>query len=187
MHPVHSTSQQSGSSVLKTPSAHGSTKSFAARAQMSKADVVVEDKKTFSLSPKYAEYLEGLVDASDRQEGGGVILYWNDLAADARYVNSDPSLQAVRIAFSRLIYTSDLECDNSQLLRVHTMSLFSPMLRIRQNLVNVIFVLDLSQTRSLSLLGSLSDHFVPRGFPVRWGFVPEGEGDSESIIALSTV
>lgn len=67
------------------------------------------------------------------------------------------------------------------------MSLFSPMLRIRQNLVNVILVLDLSQTRSLSLLGSLSEQFVPRGFPVRWSFVPEGEGDSESINVSSAV
>ena len=55
------------------------------------------------------------------------------------------------------------------------------MFRIRQNLANVIFVLDLSQIRSLSLLSSMSEHFVARGFPVRWGFVPEGEGDSESI------
>ena len=61
------------------------------------------------------------------------------------------------------------------------------MFRIRQNLVNVIFVLDLSQIRSLSLLSSLSEHFVARGFPVRWGFVPEGEGDSESINALYMV
>lgn len=61
------------------------------------------------------------------------------------------------------------------------------MFRIRQNLANVIFVLDLSQTRTLSLLGSLSEHFVARGFPVRWGFVPEGEGDSESINTFSSV
>ncbi|KAF9239780.1 glycosyltransferase family 24 protein [Melanogaster broomeanus] len=105
-----------------------------------------------------AEFLDGLVDASDRQEGGGVILYWNDLEADERYAGYSPSLHG--------------------LLRVHMMSIFSPMLKIRLNLANVIFVLDLSQTRSLSLLSSLSDSFVARGFPVRWGFVPEGQGDS---------
>jgi UDP-glucose:glycoprotein glucosyltransferase len=55
------------------------------------------------------------------------------------------------------------------------------MLRIRLNLVNVIFVLDLSETRSLSLLGSLSETFVARGFPVRWGFIPDFQGDSQSI------
>jgi UDP-glucose:glycoprotein glucosyltransferase len=153
---------------------------------MDEADVV-EEKKVFSISPKFAEYLEGLVDASDTQEGGGVILYWNDLAVDARYANSNPSLQAVRISFIQLIHTSHLECDNSQLFHVHAMALFSPMFRIRQNLVNVIFVLDLSQIRSLSLLSSLSEHFVARGFPVRWGFVPEGEGDSGFINALCTV
>lgn len=151
---------------------------------MDEADGLLEEKKTFSLSPKVAEYLEGLVDASDRQEGGGVVLYLNDLAADARYAQSSPSLQAVRVIFPSSIRTSDLECNDSQLLRVHMMSLFSPMFRIRQNLVNVIFVLDLSQTRSLSLLSSLSEHFVARGFPVRWGLVPEGEDDSESINTL---
>lgn len=70
---------------------------------------VIDEKRSFSFSTKSAEYLEGLVDASDRQEGGGVILYWNDLAADARYANSNPSLQAVRIAFSRFSRTSNLE------------------------------------------------------------------------------
>ncbi|KAG8216803.1 glycosyltransferase family 24 protein [Butyriboletus roseoflavus] len=160
MHPVHSTSQQSGDSASKVASTRGSAKAFAAQARMDDVD----EKRSFSLSAQVAEYLEGLVDASDRQEDGGVILYWNDLVADARYANSNPSLQV--------------------LLRVHGMSLFSPMLRIRQNLVNVILVLDLSQTRSLSLLGSLSEHFVARGFPVRWGFVPEGEGDSLKMARL---
>lgn len=163
-------------------STRGSAKEFVAQARMVKVDGVLVEKRTFPLSPKVAEYLEGLVDAGDRQEGGGVILYWNDLAVDARYAQFSPSLQAVRVAFSWLIHTP--ECNNSQLVRVHMMSLFSPMLRIRQNLVNVIFVLDLSQMRSLLLLSSLSDHFVARGLPVRWGLVPEGEGDSESISAL---
>lgn len=163
-------------------STRGSAKEFAAQTLM---DGVVEGKKSFSLSPRAVEFLEGLVDASDRQEGGGVVLYWNDLAVDARYSQSSPSLQAVRIIFPPwLIRTSDLECNNLQLLRVHMMQLFSPMLKIRQNLVNVVFVLDLSQIRSLSLLNTLSEHFVTRGFPVRWGFIPEGEGDSESMNAL---
>ena len=178
MHPVHSTSEKSSSSAPKTASTHGSAKEFTAQTRKDVADDVVEEKKTFSISPRVAEYLEGLVDASDRQEGGGVILFWNDLTADARYAKSDPSLQAVGIASSRWMSTSNLQY-NLQLLRVYTMSLFSPMLRIRQNLVNVIFVLDLSQMRSLSLLNTLSEHFVARGFPVRWGFVPEGQGDSE--------
>ncbi|KAG9313493.1 glycosyltransferase family 24 protein [Chiua virens] len=157
-HPVHSTSQQSGSSASTTASARHASEDPAPEAGADETEAVVEEKKTFSLPPKYAEYLEGLVDASDRQEGGGVVLYWNDLAADARYASSSPSLQV--------------------LLRAHAMSLFSPMLRIRQNLVNVIFVIDLSQTRSLSLLNTLSENFVARGYPVRWGFVPEVEGDS---------
>lgn len=172
LHPVYSTSQQSSSSASGVTSRHGSTKTN---------EDVLEEAKSFSLSPKFVDFLDGLVDASDRPEGGGVVLYWNDLAADARYAQSSSSLQAVRVASAWLIRTSDL---NSQLLRVHMMSLFSPMLRIRQNLINVIFVLDLSQTRSLSLLSSLSEHFVNRGYPVRWGIVPdEGEGESKFLNA----
>jgi UDP-glucose:glycoprotein glucosyltransferase len=30
--------------------------------------------------------LDGMVDASDRREGGGVIIWWNDIESDERYV-----------------------------------------------------------------------------------------------------
>ena len=134
IHPVHLTSHQPDSSA----SSRDSARAFSAQGRMGEADAV-EEKKTFSLSPKISEYLEVLVDANDRQEGGDVILYWNDLAVDTHYANSNSS---VRISFSPVDphYLSD----NSQLTRVHVMSLFSPMFRIRQNLVNVILVLDLS-------------------------------------------
>ncbi|KAF9225915.1 hypothetical protein BS17DRAFT_777873 [Gyrodon lividus] len=169
MHPAHSTIQQFASSTPPAASSKGSMRGSA-------KGVVVEDgadeihgveisaKKTFAITPKFTEFLDGLVDASDRQEGGGVVLYWNDLEEDERYARFSPSLQG--------------------LLRVHMMSLFSPILKIRLNLVNVIFVLSLSETRSLSLLGSLSESFVARGFPVRWGFVPEGRGDSLKMARL---
>lgn len=68
----------------------------------------------------------------------------------------------------------------SQLLRVHSMALFSPMLRLQHNLMNVVFILDLSQLRSLSVISHLHDNFIMRGYPVRWGFVPETAGQSTS-------
>ncbi|KIK98602.1 glycosyltransferase family 24 protein [Paxillus rubicundulus Ve08.2h10] len=151
VHPAHSATQQPTPSIHLDTSRKGTTQGSA-------------EKKTFAISPKFAEFFDGLVDASDRQEGGGVVLYWNDLEADQQYAGFSPSLHG--------------------LLRVHTMSLFSPMLKIRLNLVNVILVLDLSETRSLSLLGSLSETFVARGFPVRWGLVPDCQGDSLKMARL---
>lgn len=68
----------------------------------------------------------------------------------------------------------------SQLLRVHSMALFSPMLHLQHNLMNVVLVLDVSQLRSLSVISHLYDNFVMRGYPVRWGFVPETAGESRS-------
>ncbi|KAF8438182.1 UDP-glucose:Glycoprotein glucosyltransferase-domain-containing protein [Boletus edulis BED1] len=163
MHPAHSSTQRSGFSASKTASTRGSAKVFAAQARTGENDV--EERKVFPLAPKFADYLEGLLQT---------------LAMPI----FDPSLQAVRMISSQSTCISDLEYDNPQLLRVRTMSLFSPMCRIRQNLVNVIYVLDLSNMRSLSLLSSLSENFVDRGFPVRWGFVPIGEGDSLKMTRL---
>ncbi|KAH7886870.1 glycosyltransferase family 24 protein [Phlebopus sp. FC_14] len=126
-----------------------------------------EQAVEFLMHPAHsANFLDGLVDSSDRQEGGSVVLWCNDLQNDQRYA----------------LYSSSLH----GLLRTHMMSLFSPLLQIRLNLMNIVFVLDLSQTRSLQLLGSLNDNFVKRGFPVRWGFVPEcdGEGKAPSMARL---
>jgi len=51
-----------------------------------------QQRKSFALPPKFAEFLEGLVDASDRREGGGVILWLNNLEKD---VGFRPSLMGV--------------------------------------------------------------------------------------------
>ena len=69
---------------------------------------------------------------------------------------------------------------NSQLLRVHPTALFSPMLHLQHNLMNVVFVLDMSQLRSLSIISTLHENFIMRGYPVRWGFVPETARESTS-------
>lgn len=150
MHPVYSSSQSAGSH-------------FESR-QRQGVEENKEQKRTFTISPKFAEFLDGLVDASDRQEGGDVVIWLNDLEKDPRYSRVSPSLVG--------------------LLRVHAMSLFSPALHVRYNLMNVVFVLDLSQLRSFSILSSLHDNFVMRGYPVRWGFVPETRGEGLKMARL---
>ncbi|KAI6106945.1 glycosyltransferase family 24 protein [Pisolithus croceorrhizus] len=150
MHPVHSSAQSTGSHL-------GSRRRPAGEERE-------ERKRTFTISPKFAEFVEGLVDASDRQEGGDVIMWLNDLEKDPRNSRISPSLIG--------------------LLRVHTMSLFSPALQMRHNLVNVVFVLDMSQLRSFSILSTIHDNFVVRGYPVRWGFVPETRGEGLKMARL---
>ena len=39
--------------------------------------------------------LDGYFDASDREEGGDVLLWWNDIEKDRRYQHWSPSLVAV--------------------------------------------------------------------------------------------
>lgn len=42
--------------------------------------------------------LDGIFDASDRPEGGDVIVWWNDLTKDSRYARWNPSLTGVSTA-----------------------------------------------------------------------------------------
>ena len=46
--------------------------------------------------------LDGRVDASDRPEGGNVILWWNDIEEDERYARWSPSFYAVSLPFFAL-------------------------------------------------------------------------------------
>jgi len=41
------------------------------------------------------DVLDGVFDASDRSEGGGVITWWNDLERDSRYARWSASLYTV--------------------------------------------------------------------------------------------
>jgi hypothetical protein len=50
---------------------------------------------TIAASQSQSDVLEGLFDASDRVEGGSVIVWWNDLEKDSRYKRWSPSLYAV--------------------------------------------------------------------------------------------
>ncbi|EGO03944.1 glycosyltransferase family 24 protein [Serpula lacrymans var. lacrymans S7.3] len=97
-------------------------------------------------------------DITRRGKGGGVVVWWNDLGADARYARYSSSLSVLL----RPLYPGQL-----------------PMTRF--NLFNAILVLDLAQPRTLSFLAMSLEGIVARGWAVRWGIVPfvewkEGEG-----------
>ncbi|KAH7929980.1 glycosyltransferase family 24 protein [Leucogyrophana mollusca] len=117
----------------------------------------------FSVPPKWAEAVDGLVDASDRTEGGDLMLWWNDFENDPKYTRFSTSLLG--------------------LLRMHPAQLFSPLLQLRLNLVNVVLVLDLSNPRSLVFLANQVENVVNRGFPLRWGLVPAVESEEGAKMA----
>ena len=48
------------------------------------------------------DMLDGVFDASDRLEGGGVITWWNDLERDSKYAKWSPSVYSVSFLSSFL-------------------------------------------------------------------------------------
>ncbi|KAI7940320.1 hypothetical protein MJO28_013972 [Puccinia striiformis f. sp. tritici] len=103
-------------------------------------------------------------DASDRQEGGGAIIWLNDLENDPRYSMWPSTLRAIlRPTFPGQLHP------------------------IGRNLINVVLGLDLTQTQNLHTLGHVIEAFITRTLPIRWGIVPiptkdpsEGEKISRS-------
>ncbi|THH10819.1 hypothetical protein EW146_g8252 [Bondarzewia mesenterica] len=100
--------------------------------------------------------LDGIFDASDRPEDGGLIIWWNDVEKDSRYARWPAGLHALM----RPTYPGQIPV-------------------IRANLFNVVLVMDLSQTSSLYYLASTISNIINRGFPVRFGFVPAVESDED--------
>ncbi|TDL22772.1 hypothetical protein BD410DRAFT_769716 [Rickenella mellea] len=96
--------------------------------------------------------LDGLVDASDRPEGGSAIVWWNDFTKDSRYVRWDSSL----LGLLRGLYPGQFH-------------------QIRLNLFNVVLVMDLSQTSSLNFIAGAVKTIISRAFPFRFGIVPSVE------------
>ncbi|KAF5378749.1 hypothetical protein D9615_006978 [Tricholomella constricta] len=106
-----------------------------------------------------ADVLHGLFDASDRPEGGEVIVYWNDMEKDTRYEKWSPSL-----------YT---------LLR----PTYHGFPSVRLNLFNIILVLDLSQTTSVSFIAGTMANIINRDLPFRFGVVPLTETEDGTRMA----
>ncbi|WWD15785.1 hypothetical protein CI109_100209 [Kwoniella shandongensis] len=92
---------------------------------------------------------EGIVDASDRFEGGKVITWWNDIEKDKRYKNWPVHIQG----YMRHLYPGQF----------HT---------VRRNTWNLVFVLDLASVPSLDIITSAISPMIQRGLPIRFGVVP---------------
>ncbi|WVQ98589.1 hypothetical protein IAU59_005718 [Kwoniella sp. CBS 9459] len=106
---------------------------------------------------------ESVLDASDRIDGGDVIVYWNDIEKDKRYKNW-PDLVTGRVQYMRQLYPGQF----------HT---------IRRNTWNLIFVLDLAQVPSLEIISSAVSPMIQRGLPIRFGIVPMFEPGQNNISA----
>ncbi|KAL3468539.1 UDP-glucose:glycoprotein glucosyltransferase-domain-containing protein [Aspergillus heterothallicus] len=88
-------------------------------------------------------------DYRDETEGGGVIIWLNDLEKDAKY-ESWPSDLA---AYLRRTYPGQLPA-------------------VRRDLNNIVFPVDLSSTEDVDLVTTTIQVFVKRKIPVRFGVVP---------------
>ncbi|THG96572.1 hypothetical protein EW026_g5286 [Hermanssonia centrifuga] len=93
--------------------------------------------------------LDGIFDASDRLEGEGAIVWWNDFENDSRYARWGPSLSLLL----RPMYPGQL-----------------PNLKL--NIFNVVVVADLSQSSALNFIAGAVSNIIQRNFPFRWGIVP---------------
>ncbi|KAG8877951.1 hypothetical protein FRB98_006435 [Tulasnella sp. 332] len=109
--------------------------------------------------PSENQLMDGLLDASDRSEGGGLIAWLNDFEQDERYAS----------------WPSDL----SSLLQP---SYGGQMPRIRRNIHNIIVAVDLSKSTSLATVNILTG-LVQRGVPVRFGVVPIVESEEALQVA----
>lgn len=93
--------------------------------------------------------VEGLVDASDRIEGGGIIGWLNDIEEDSQYSRWPSSIQG----YLRPLYPGQLHM-------------------IRRNTWNVVLVLDLSTSHGIEAVASTANQIISRTVPVRIGLVP---------------
>ncbi|TFK19735.1 hypothetical protein FA15DRAFT_759842 [Coprinopsis marcescibilis] len=90
-----------------------------------------------------------LYDASDRAEGGGLVVYWNDLEKDARYAGWSPTLHTL----IRPMYPGQFPS-------------------VKANLFNTVLALDLSQVGAVNFIVGPVSNIIERGLPFRFGVVP---------------
>ncbi|KAK4698563.1 UDP-glucose:glycoprotein glucosyltransferase, partial [Phenoliferia sp. Uapishka_3] len=103
-----------------------------------------------------ADQLGELFDASDRSEGGGLILWWNNLEKDKRYATWSSKIKDLL----RPVYPGQMSL-------------------IGRNLNNIVLVLDLARPESLNLITESVKLYVSRGIPIRFGVVPQVGADTE--------
>ncbi|KAH8101097.1 glycosyltransferase family 24 protein, partial [Cristinia sonorae] len=111
--------------------------------------------KTVGAAQSESGTLDGLFDASDRPEGGDLIMWWNDFEKDARYARWGDNINILL----RQMYPGQFPS-------------------LRRNIFNVVLSVDLSQSSSLSFIGATVANIITRQFPFRFGVVPivETEG-----------
>jgi UDP-glucose:glycoprotein glucosyltransferase len=61
------------------------------------AEALTEGQRRYDVPPKWNDLLDGLVDSSDRSEGGGVILWRNDIEEDTKYAEWETDLTQVGV------------------------------------------------------------------------------------------
>ncbi|KAI0696066.1 glycosyltransferase family 24 protein [Cytidiella melzeri] len=93
--------------------------------------------------------LDGICDASDRPEGEGVIMWWNDITSDKRYQRWNPAINMLLAP----MYPGQLP-------------------NVKLNLFNVVLAVDFSQSSSVSFISESVNMVINRGFPYRFGVVP---------------
>ncbi|KAJ3833052.1 UDP-glucose:glycoprotein glucosyltransferase-domain-containing protein [Lentinula raphanica] len=113
-----------------------------------------------SLAQESKDVLDGLVDATDRIEGGDVIIWWNDLEKDKRYNHWGASITGLL----RPLYPGQFHM-------------------IKLNLFNVVLALDLSRPANLVFVAGTMHTIIERGLPFRFGVVPIAETDDGAQMA----
>lgn len=107
-------------------------------------------------SVELAAALGEIFDAGDREEGGDVILWWNNLEKDKRYAGWSKSLREML----QPTYPGQMNL-------------------VARNVHNVVLVLDLSRLDSLRLVSDNIREYITRGIPIRFGIVPQVGKDGE--------
>ncbi|THH29185.1 hypothetical protein EUX98_g5002 [Antrodiella citrinella] len=111
--------------------------------------------KTVGAAQSESAALEGLFDASDRPEGGDLIMWWNDFETDSRYAKWGNTLRLLL----RPMYPGQFPS-------------------IKMNIFNIVLAVDLSQSSSLNFIGSAVNNIINRQFPFRFGVVPVVETEA---------
>ncbi|ORX39729.1 UDP-glucose:Glyco protein glucosyltransferase-domain-containing protein, partial [Kockovaella imperatae] len=103
---------------------------------------------------------DGLVDASDRHEGGNVIIWWNDIEKDSRYKGWSTSISG----YLRPLYPGQMHS-------------------VRRNTFNAVVILDLSYPSSLEIITEQIIAVIKGGIPIRFGVVPMLSNDASVAMA----
>jgi UDP-glucose:glycoprotein glucosyltransferase len=112
-----------------------------------------------------SQAIEGLLDASDRQENGGLIIWLNDLEKDKIYAKWSPSIYAV----CHQVLASVLLFANKKMMKLLQPNYGLPS--IKRNVFNVVLAVDFKRPSSLNVLNSFAN-IIARGLPIHVGVIP---------------